>query len=209
MSAWASTAAHGRPPGRVRWPRRIAGVLGTAALLAVGVETVALIVPDSKPAQQAAAPVARAPSAKAASSGQAAKHRRPGLTKAQKRARASAVATLRTQGYEPVRVRDYDPRHKLRVLVGYRSGDPSGPRRAFFFVGGRMVGNDSSTPSSGLKISGSSKRWVTLAYGVYASGDQPCCPSAGHEKVRFEWLDGALQPVGGTIPASWQRLVSG
>ena len=115
---------------------------------------------------------------------------------------------LRTQGYLPARLADYDPRHVLRVLVGYRNGDPSGPRRAFFFNGRRFVGDDAPGPSSGLRLVRSDKRSATLAYGVYASGDKACCPSGGRRRVRFELRDGALVPLG-SVPPAWQRRATG
>jgi len=195
---------------RVRWPRRIAGVLATAALFGVAVAMAMMIVPDSgRRAEVVARPVPVAP-AKAGGRTHAAKaHRTPTLTPTQRKARTAAVTTLRSQGYEPVAIADFDPRHSLRVLVGYRSGDPLGPRRAFFFRASGLVGTDSTSPSSGLKVAGAGRSSVTLAYGIYAAGDQACCPSGGREKVRFGWTGAALAPTGGTIPASYQRLATG
>lgn len=193
---------------RVRWPRRIAGVLATAALLAVGVAMAKMILPGSGHSRTAAAPTV--PAAAAGGHSHAAKaHHTRALTAAQRRARTAAVATLRSQGYEPAGVKTFDPHHALRVLVGYRSGDPLGPRRAFFFRGSGLVGTDSPSPSSGLKVSGSGNEWATLSYGIYAAGDQACCPSGGRQKVRFGWTGAALAATGGTIPASYQRLASG
>ncbi len=50
---------------------------------------------------------------------------------------------------------------------------------------------------------------MTLSYGIYATGDQPQSPSGGHVKVRFAYTGGALTPVGGTVPQSWERVLSG
>jgi LppP/LprE lipoprotein len=205
MGAWIRTAAgHGRMPPHVRWPRRIAGLLATATLLAIGVAIALMVMPSSgttpsPPARPAATPTAT-PAAK--------KHAHKALTAAQRRARSAAVAAMRTQGYVPVRLRDWNPRHELRVLLGYRSGDATGPRRAFFFAGGHLVGTDSSLPSSNLTVSGSGGRWVTLSYGVYTPGDHACCPSGGRTKVRYEWSGSAVSPVGGTIPAASERVVT-
>lgn len=213
MSAWTPPVrGHGRPPVRVRWPRRIAGVLATAALFAVALAMALMIMsltggssPETALTPQPAAG-GRHHHAKPA----AAHHARPaGLTAAQRRQRSAAVAAVRGEGYEPVSVKQFDPRHALRVLVAHRSGDATGPRRAFFFRGADLVGTDSTAPSTGLRLAGSGNEWATLTYGVYATGDGACCPSGGHVKVRFGWSGSSLAPTGGTVPASSQRLASG
>jgi hypothetical protein len=130
---------------------------------------------------------------------------KPALTAKQRAARATAVSVLRAQGYLPTREADYDPRHELRVLVGYRNGDPLGPRRAFFFVGTRFIGNDSTAGSTQLKVVKSANRWVTLAYGVFAPGGKVCCP-VSTSRVRFNWTGTSLAPAG-AIPLS--RLATG
>ena len=127
------------------------------------------------------------------------------LTKKQLAARASAVTLLRGQGYLPTRETDYNPRNELRVLVGYRNGDPLGPRRAFFFVGTRFIGHDSVSGSTRLRVAKAGKRWVTLSYGVYAPGGKVCCPTST-TKVRFNWNGTALDPAG-AIPLS--RIATG
>ena len=201
MSAWPPPAhPHGRGPVRIRWPRRIAGVLATLALLAVAIAMAEMIVPDgdSQSALTDPPPVAAQPQAQA-----------NGATAAQKQARSAAVTTLSSQGYEPVSAKAYNPRHALRVLIGHRTGDTTGPRRAFFFRSSGLVGTDSSLPSTNLKVAGSGSNWVTLSYGIYATGDQPQSPSGGHVKVRFAYTGGALTPVGGTVPQSWERVLSG
>ena len=191
---------HRRPPRRTRWPRRIGGVLATAGLLGVAVLMWTMIAPskDATTTLSPDAPAATAtPAAKSSPAKAKAKHKRR-LSKAQLASRTEAVGLMRRQGYLPTRLADYDPRHELRVLIGYRNGDPLGPRRAFFFVGKRYIGNDSAGGSSKVVVGESGKRWVRLAYGVYAPGAKPCCP-ASTAKVRFEWTGGALVPQG-TIP---------
>lgn len=202
MGGMASTAhgpgavrrPHRRPPRRTRWPRRIGGMLATAGLLGVAVLMWTMVAP-SKDATTALTPGAPAATATPAAQTPAKAKRRskPGLTKAQLASRGEAVALMRRQGYLPTRLSDYRPKHELRVLVGYRNGDPLGPRRAFFFVGKRYVGNDSLSGSSKLVVGKGGKRWVTLTYGVYAPGAKPCCPSST-TRVRFEWTGSALAP---------------
>jgi LppP/LprE lipoprotein len=191
-----------RPPRRVRWGRRIAGILGTAALLGVAVLMGTMLAPS----RDATPRLPRTPVAPAkAKSKPKPKPKAPQLTAAQRAARADAVSVLRTQGYVAARPKDYNPRHQLRVLVGYRSGDPLGPRRAFFFAGTRFVGNDVVDGSSQVKVVSSGRRWVTLAYGVFAPGGNRCCP-VSTTKVRFTWNGSALAPQS-TIPVG--RLATG
>lgn len=205
----AARRPHRRPPRRTRWPRRIAGMIATAGLLGVAVlmgtwlapsrhGTDATFVPDTPAATQA-------PKAKAKHRGKAKAKPKAKLTAKQLAARTAAVTVLRTQGYLPTREADYDPRHELRVLVGYRNGDPLGPRRAFFFVGSRFIGHDSTAGSSQLKVVKSANRWVTLAYGVFAPGGKVCCP-VSTSRVRFDWTGSSLAPAG-AIPLS--RLATG
>jgi hypothetical protein len=217
MGGMASTAPgpsavrrpHRRPPRRVRWPRRVAGVLATLGLFGVAAVMTAMFLPS--PADTASVTVPEAPAVAAkhkpaakAKQQQAGKAAKP-LTAKQLAARAAAVMVLRDQGYLPTREKDYNPRKALRVLVGYRNGDPLGPRRAFFFVGERFIGHDSTASSSSVKVVRSGKRSVTLAYGVYAPGAEACCP-ASTSKVTFKWSGTALAPQG-LIPAG--RLATG
>jgi hypothetical protein len=208
MGAFSPTlAGGGRNRRHVRWARRIAGVLATGALLAVAVAILTMVLPGSSAPPQTAS---TAPTATPGAKKQKPAAARPvGLTPAQKRTRSAAVSTMRTQGYLPVRLRDYDPRHTLRVLLGVRAGESGGPRRAFFFSGTQLLGTDSIAPSTGLKVAGSGKRWVTLAYGIFSPGDSSCCPTNGHVKVRYLLSGSAVTPVGGTIPASYQRVATG
>src|SRR4051794_16168871 len=81
--------------GVSRWARRTAGLLGTAALLGVGVVSAQMIMPDrgGQDPVIAAAPAATPGKEKAKKS--AKKTRKPkGLTKAQKAAREAAVAEV-------------------------------------------------------------------------------------------------------------------
>ena len=191
-----------RPPRRVRWGRRVAGILGTAALLGVAVLMGTMLAPSGNTTPTLAPKPVVPTKAKAKAKP---KPKAPPLTAAQRAARAAAVSQLRTQGYVATRPKDYDPRHQLRVLVGYRSGDPLGPRRAFFFVGTRFIGNDVYDGSSRVKVVASGRRWVTLGYGVFAPGAKSCCP-ASTTKVRFTWNGSSVAPQS-TIPLG--RLATG
>lgn len=161
------------PARRRRWPLRLLGLLATAALLGSGVAIGLMVMPSPDEKEEAAAPTARpAPAAK----------KKRGLTKAQKAARRNAVATLREEGYEPVRLADWRPGSDLRVLIGR---DDTGAMRAFFFVGREFVGNDDPSTSGRLRVTSAGKHGVTLAYGL---------TTGGSEKVRFRWQDGVLTP---------------
>jgi LppP/LprE lipoprotein len=129
---------------------------------------------------------------------------RPQLTRAQRRARTAALAVLTREAYEPVRLADYDPRAELRVLLGLPADDDDGPRRAFFFVAGEFIGYDSESPSASLRVVRAGDRSVTLRYGLYAPDDEPCCPSSGYARVRFQWDGTSLLPVE-TIPPAFER----
>jgi hypothetical protein len=182
-----------RPPRRVRWPRRIGGILATAGLFGAAALMASWIAPShgSNPSAALSGGVSAPTPAPAK-----AKHRKhvpPKLTAKQLAMRANAVTLIRTRGYLPTREADYDPRHELRVLVGYRNGDPLGPRRAFFFVGTRYIGNDSTLGSSQLKLVKSGNRWATLAYGVYAPGGKT---PVSRTRIRFDWNGVSLAPAG-------------
>jgi hypothetical protein len=177
-------------------------LLGTAALLGTGAAIALMVMPSPNdesavPSAPAATPTAEPAAAK--------KPRRPRLTRAQRRARAAAVAVLTREGYEPVRLADYDARAELRVLLGVPGDGDGGARRAFFFVDREFVGYDSGSPSAALRVVRAGDRSVTLRYGLYAPEDEPCCPSDGYARVRFRWDGGALAPVD-EIPAASERV---
>ena len=175
-----------RYPRRRRWPSRILGVLATAAFLGTGVAIALMVMPE--PEEEAA--VRATPPPPATTPAAAAK---PTLTQGHLKARRAAVAPRTGQGYDPVRLADWAPGNDLRVLVG-RSD--TGAMRAFFFVKRDFVGNDDASSSSKLRVAKVGDEAITLAYGV---------STGGTEKVRFEWVDGTLQPTGGTIPPSTVR----
>jgi hypothetical protein len=165
-----------------RWARRIAGVLGTAALLAVGIAMLSMITGLAQESTPVAAPAAAATPAKADGKGaKRARAKAKAAAKARAKARAAradAVAFLRGRGYVPVTEAAYRTRNVLRVLVGYRNGDPGGPRRAFLFSGTAFVGYDAPYGSSAIDVAKAGRRWVVLDYGT--------------RTARFELRDGIL-----------------
>jgi hypothetical protein len=174
------------PRGAVsRWTRRITGLLATVAVLGVGVASYKMIAPDHSASKSAALAPGVAHAARPVRARHHA-HKPAGLTKAQKAARAAAVAELRTQGYAPLKKSDYDPRATLRVLIGRPLGNASGGAFAFFFNRGRYLGRDSLSPSAALRVVGQSSHAVVLSY-------RTCCPAA-HVHVRFKLAGGAIQP---------------
>ena len=169
-------------PRRRRWPSRMLGLLATAALLGSGAAIALMVIPEPEAAVVTPAPTATPAPAVAKQLG--------GLTPAQKRARHEAAVVMREQGYEPVRLADWKPAHDLRVMVGEAD---TGALRAFFFHRREFVGNDDPSSSGKLRVASAGPRGVTLAYGVSTGGNQ---------KVRFEWLDGALTPAAPVPPIS-------
>ena len=136
-----------------RWARRIAGVLGTAALLGVLFASVQMVLPSGgeEPVSAATPSPTATPKPKAK---KASKPKKPkGLTKAQKQAREDAVAEVRSQGFTTLKPTDYDPKATLRVLIARPVGDAAGGYRAFFFNKTTFIGNDARANSSLLRVS--------------------------------------------------------
>jgi hypothetical protein len=185
-----------------RWTRRIAGVLGTAALLGVLFASIQMVLPSGSDEPVIAA--TPSPTATPTPKPKAKPKKPKGLTKAQKQAREDAVAVVRNQGYTTLKPTDYDPKATLRVLIARPVGDAAGGYRAFFFNKTTFIGNDAGANSSVLKISRKGKRTVTLSYGVYAPGDTAGRPS-GRKRVRFTLEGDVLTPLD-TIPFDNERF---
>jgi LppP/LprE lipoprotein len=118
------------------------------------------------------------------------------------KALASAIATVKSEGYTPTDASQYRPSQTLRVLTATRaSADGRYEQRAFFFVDDRYIGTDASQPSAALKIVSQGEATVTLGYGMYRSGDHLCCPSGGEATVRFQLDNGRLQALDPIPPA--------
>jgi hypothetical protein len=194
-------AAHAMitPPHR-RWPVRVAAIIATAALLGCGVAIAVMVIPS--PEEEAAVapppPAAEQPAAAEPAT-------KPGLTAGQRAARRAAVAALAAEDFTPVRLADWRPDAELQVLVGRHA---EGGNRAFFFADGEMVGSDDPLVSGKVRVAKAGKRSVTLAYGLYAPGDEPCCPSGGQADVTFTVEDGALVPDAALPPLSQRRATS-
>lgn len=182
---------------------RVLGLLATSVLLAVGVTAALTFAPDG--GGETATPQAAPAAAPEPSASGPAEPRKPKFTAAQRRARAAAAGTLREQGYRPVTLADYDPKHVLRVLIG--RGD--GGQRAFFFIGGRFLGNDAADDSKRIRIARSGNRSVALSYRLFAEGDRPCCPSGGSARVLFRWDGEQLAPQTSVPPATARRAPLG
>lgn len=116
---------------------------------------------------------------------------------------------MRAHGYTPNDTSQYHPNQTLRVLVGTHAGSGDGyGQRAFFFVGGRYIGTDTSQPSATIRVVSQSDTEVTLAYPLYRANDALCCPSGGEAKVGFQLNNGRLTPLQAIPAASSQTGMS-
>ncbi len=101
-------------------------------------------------------------------------------------AAAAAAATVRAHGYTPNDTSEYHPAQTLRVLVGTRTGSGDGyAQQAFFFLGNRYIGTDTSRPSASIRVVSQSDTEVTLAYPLYRAHDPLCCPGGGSATVQL------------------------
>jgi hypothetical protein len=115
---------------------------------------------------------------------------------------ARAEDALKRLGYTALTERDFDPDQTLRVLVGVRRSDPSGhAQQAFFFVGNRFIGTDTSDPSGSVSVTGQRAGEVTLTYNLYRPSDSLDGPSDGTADVTYRWTGSKLVPMG-SIPTS-------
>ncbi|MEA2429347.1 MAG: hypothetical protein QOF37_2975 [Thermoleophilaceae bacterium] len=115
-----------------------------------------------------------------------------------------AQARVSAEGYNVDDPGAYDSSHTLRVLVGTKKSSGDGyAKRAFFFVGGRYIGTDTSDDSAGVRVEGSGDTTVTLAYALYGPNDALCCPG-GTARVRYQWNGSRLVPLD-PIPSASKR----
>jgi hypothetical protein len=119
---------------------------------------------------------------------------------------AKAVATVKARGYTPSATSEYHPDQTLRVLVGTRTGSGDGyDQQAFFFLGDRYLGTDSSQPSAAVRVVSQNDTEVTLSYALYHAGDPLCCPGGGTAHVSFQLNNGSLAAAQAIPPASERR----
>jgi hypothetical protein len=122
---------------------------------------------------------------------------------------SAALTVVRAHGYNPANTSDYHSGQTLRVLVGTNAGSGDGyEQQAFFFIGNRYLGTDTSTPSANVKVVAQGDTEVTLAYSLYKPHDPLCCASAGQATVRFQLNNGRLVPLDPIPPESSQTAAS-
>ena len=184
-------------------PERILALAGVAGLLLIGLISFILVVGAAGGVDDEQE-VASEPTATATPSPTPTPKPTPTpvpLTPEQKAERQAAAEVVASRGFEVVRLKDYDPRKTLRVLIGRTT---SGSHLAFFFVNGDYIGNDATDPSAKLRVARRGDLAVTLAYGIYAPGDAPDAPSGGPVRVRFTW-DGTRLAPQDPLPPPEQR----
>ena len=115
-----------------------------------------------------------------------------------------AEARVRAEGYVPDDPSQYHGSQSLRVLVGTKKGSGDGyAKRAFFFVGGRYIGTDTSDDSAGIRVESQSDTQITLGYALYGPSDPLCCPGSA-ASVRYLWNGSRLVPLD-PIPSASKR----
>jgi hypothetical protein len=191
-----------RSPAK-RWTGRILGLLGTAAVLAVGVVAATMVLSAGDEEVVTDAPAATpTPAPETARSG---KPRKPKLTRAQREERRRALDEVRRQGYTAVSLDDYKVDHLLRVLIGKPVGTTPPGMRAFFFVDDEYIGQDATTASGKIRAGRQLEREITIVYKLYEPGDEACCPKGKETRVHYRWNGEALTPRE-PIPPPFERL---
>jgi LppP/LprE lipoprotein len=184
-------------------PERVLALAGVAGLLLVGV-IVFILVAGAAGGDGNDTEVAAQPTATATPTPTATAKPKPTpvpLTAEQKAERQAAADIVASRGFEVVRLKDYDPRKTLRVLIGRST---SGSELAFFFVNGDYIGNDAQDPSAIMKVARKGDLTVTIAYRIYAPGDAQDKPTGGPVRVRFTW-DGTRLVPQDPLPPPEQR----
>jgi hypothetical protein len=187
-----------------RWTGRILGLVGTAALLAVGVVAATMVLSAGDEEVVSPAPAATPTPAPEAAAG-ADKPKQPKLTRSQREERRQALDEVRRQGYTAASVADYKADHLLRVLIGKPVGTTPPGMRAFFFVDGEYIGQDATTASGKIRAGRQLEREITIVYTLYEPGDELCCPKGKETRVHYRW-DGETLTPRETIPAPAERL---
>ncbi len=126
------------------------------------------------------------------------------LTPDEKLDRQDDIDVVRSRGFDVVRKSDWKPDDTLQVLIGRSS---TGGEIAFFFVDGQYLGNDTTDPSTRLRVRSTDDLSVTLRYGIYSAGDPADKPSEDID-VDFTYEGGRVTPSS-AIPAVSQRTATG
>jgi hypothetical protein len=187
-----------------RWTGRILGLIGTAAVLAVGVVVATMVVSSGDEEVVSTAPAAT-PSPTPENAEADKRDAKPKLTRAQREQRRRAVDEVRRQGYTPVSLSDYKTDHLLRVLIGKPVGSTPAGMRAFFFVDDAYIGQDATTASGKIRAGRQLEREITVVYTLYEPGDDACCPKGRETRVHYRWNGETLEPRE-PIPAAAERL---
>jgi hypothetical protein len=192
-----------RPDPRDHTPERIVAVAAVAGLLLVLIVTIGMIAGAAGDGDDERAAVATATPTETPEPTPTPKPKPTPvpLTDAERAERDAAAEVVESRGFEVVRLRDYDPRDTLRVLIGRTS---TGSHLAFFFVQGQYIGNDSTEPSARLRVRRTGDLQTTLRYGIYQSGDEQDKPTGDPIDVGFKWDGSSLQPLT-ALPAPEQR----
>jgi hypothetical protein len=122
---------------------------------------------------------------------------------------SQAAAVVKSRGYTPSDPGgEWRADHTLKVLVAVKTGSGDGRiQKAFFFVGPRFIGTDTSDPSRAIRVAAQQDATVALTYALYKPSDPFCCPS-GRATVRYHWTGSRLTPLdpipprSGSAPAS-------
>jgi LppP/LprE lipoprotein len=186
-----------------RWTGRVLGLIGTAAVLAVGVVVATMVVSAGDEEAVSTAPAATPTPTPEASAERDGKRSR--LTRAQREERRRAVDEVRRQGYAAAALDDYKVDHLLRVLIGKPVGTTPPGMRAFFFVDGEYIGQDATTPSGKIRAGRQLEREITIVYTLYEPGDELCCPKGKETRVHYRW-DGETLTPREPIPPAAERL---
>jgi hypothetical protein len=98
------------------------------------------------------------------------------------------VAALGYTVYHQGAQAGYESESPLHVLIGVQTGSADGEeQRAFFFLGGRYLGNDAPGQSAGVSLSWRDADTIALSYTLYRPNDAMCCPTGGSKVVRYRW----------------------
>jgi hypothetical protein len=192
----------GRRPPPDRTLARVLGIAGVAGLFVVLVVVVALIggAGDDDGGEEAVATPAVTATPTPTRTPKPKKTPVP-LTPDEKLDRQNDIDVVESRGFAVVDKRDWNPEDTLQVLIGEAS---SGGYLAFFFVDGQYLGNDSTDVSAELKVKRTNDLDVTLAYGIYQSGDEPLEPTGDPVIVHFRYEGGQVTPLQ-AVPAPEQR----